>query len=87
MIASVEMPKYQSHKKVWALKIAAVELGESGKAKIAPADPGYAPFETAEGWGSRFKGSDGDLGYYVLYEDGYASWSPTAAFEGGYDRL
>jgi hypothetical protein len=23
-------------------------------------------------------------GYYVLYDDGYESWSPAAAFESGY---
>jgi hypothetical protein len=26
-------------------------------------------------------------GYYVLYEDGYESWSPSGAFESGYSRL
>jgi hypothetical protein len=26
-------------------------------------------------------------GYYVEYEDGYASWSPAEAFESGYDQL
>ena len=40
---STEMPRYQSHKKVWALKIAAIEFNEDGGAKIAPADKGYAP--------------------------------------------
>lgn len=29
----------------------------------------------------------GDLGYYVVYEDGHTSWSPTKAFEGGYTRI
>lgn len=26
-------------------------------------------------------------GYYVLYDDGYESWSPAKAFEEGYSRL
>lgn len=26
-------------------------------------------------------------GYYVLYEDGYESWSPAKAFEEGYDKI
>lgn len=26
-------------------------------------------------------------GYYVVYEDGYASWSPAKAFEEGYTRV
>jgi len=29
-------------------------------------------------------GNRDDLGYYVLYPDGYVSWSPTKAFEEGY---
>ena len=28
-----------------------------------------------------------DLGYLVRYPDGYVSWSPTGAFEDGYDLL
>lgn len=79
-----EMPRYRSHKTVWALKIAALEIGERHQAKIAPADDGYAVFETADGWAERFKGGEEDLGYYVAYEDGYASWSPSAAFEAGH---
>jgi hypothetical protein len=27
-----------------------------------------------------------DLGYFVVYEDGYQSWSPTEAFEKGYTK-
>lgn len=81
-----EMPRYRSHKEVWALKIAAIELFPDG-AKIAPADKGYAVFTTDEAWVSRFHGDEDDLGYYVVYKDGYASWSPTAAFEEGYTRV
>jgi hypothetical protein len=30
----------------------------------------------------------GDIGgYYVVYEDGYKSFSPASAFENGYTRL
>lgn len=85
--ASREMPRYQSHKKVWALKIAAIEIMEDGRAKIAPKDDGYAPFETRLPYLPMFKGSDDDLGYYVQYQDGYVSWSPSKAFEEGYTRL
>ena len=86
----MEMPRYQSHKKVWALRIAAIETGgeeEDGVAKIAPADEGFSPFRTQAGWSERFNGSDDDLGYFVQYEDGYQSWSPTKAFEEGYTRI
>ena len=82
-----EMPKYQSHKQVWALKIAAIEINKDQSAKIAPADEGYAPFETRPGWADRFEGSEDDLGYYVQYVDGFTSWSPTEAFVNGYQRI
>ena len=87
MNASREMPKYQSHKKVWALKIAAIEFNEDGSAKIAPKDDGYAPFDTKPDFRPKFHGSEDDLGYYVVYADGYASWSPTKVFEEGYTRI
>lgn len=84
--ASAEMPRYECHKKVWALKIAAIEIDIDGSAKIAPKDAGYAPFKTEPGWASRFKGDETDPGYYVVYDDGYKSWSPSKAFEDGYTR-
>ena len=87
MNASMEMPRYQSHKKVWALKIAAIEFQEDGRAKIAFSDPGYAPSDTLLPYRTLFKGDETDLGYYVQYADGYVSWSPSKAFEEGYTRL
>ena len=87
MNAAREMPRYQSHKKVWALKIETLDIGENGVAKIMPADEGYALFETRPGWADRFEGSDDDFGYYVRYEDGFTSWSPTEAFENGYTSI
>ena len=79
-----EMPRYKSHKTVHALKISAVEIHEDKSATIAPADEGFAPFKTDTGWGERFKGDESDPGYYVVYDDGYKSWSPSKAFEEGY---
>ena len=84
---SIEMPRYQCHKQVWALKIAAIEINGDGSATIAPSDEGFAPFTTSSGWAERWKGSEADLGYYVVYDDGYSSWSPAKAFEEGYLRL
>jgi hypothetical protein len=86
MNAAMEMPRYQSHKKVWALKIAAIEFAEDGSAKIAPADKGYGTVEAEAGYRTKFHGGEADLGYYVVYDDGYKSWSPTKAFEEGYTR-
>jgi hypothetical protein len=85
--ASAEMPRYQSHKEVWALKIAAIEFAVDGSAKIAPVDKGYATLKTDSGYRTKFQGDETDLGYYVVYKDGYKSWSPSKAFEEGYTRI
>lgn len=83
MSFSAEMPKYQSHKKVWALKIHDVSVTISdGGAIITPVDERYAPFKVEREYCEKHKPADG--GYYVVYEDGYKSFSPANAFEGGY---
>lgn len=82
------MPGYRSHKIVHALKIAAIEFAEDGSAKIAPADAGFGTVEVKSDYRTKFHSSDDDdLGYYVVYADGYQSWSPTKAFEEGYTRI
>ena len=84
----MQLPQYQSHKKVWALKIAAAERQEDGSVKLAFAHDRFAPIQTDVDWGTRFKPeNDDDPGYLVQYEDGYKSWSPTKAFEAGYTRI
>lgn len=87
MHATREMPKYQCHKQVWALKIAAIEFDKDGSAKFAPIDDRYDTICTKANFHDRWRGSEGDLGYYVVYEDGYESWSPTSAFDAGYSLI
>jgi len=90
-----EMPKYQSHKQVWALKIKNIvkdsDLAKlqnretNGKATIAPLEEGYAPFDVEASYLRKHNPEVG--GYYVRYEDGYESYSPADAFEGGYSLI
>ena len=86
-----EMPRYECHKKVWALKIADIKLiptpthaGE-GNCMITPADEGFAPFEVDEAYMLKHKPEIG--GYYVVYQDAYKSFSPAKAFEDGYKLI
>jgi len=88
---SREMPKYTCHKTVWALKIKSIKLdgeGENrdsdGSAIITPEEDGYAPFMVGHEYMFKHKPQVG--GYYVVYEDGYRSYSPSQAFESGYKR-
>lgn len=74
-----EMPRYTCHKQVWALKIKAVD-GET----LTPADEGYAPFNVDAEYLGKHRPEVG--GYYVVYADGYKSYSPAKAFEEGYSR-
>jgi len=80
--AQMEMPRYKSHKQVWALKIATVELHAANGHIIHPADKGYAPFRVPDEYVQKHNPQPG--GYYVVYDDGYKSFSPAKAFEEGY---
>lgn len=97
-----ELPKYQCHKIVHALKIDRVESLAQDGAKLYPADAGYLPFNVGADFVmrnikapvNRIVFADGKIkdffdttGYYVVYSDGYLSWSPTEAFEQGYSRI
>lgn len=81
-----ELPRYQCHKQVWALKIKAIKPVVGGAAIITPAEPGYAPFDVDAEYVDRHKPAAG--GYYVVYNpDGYKSYSPAKPFEDGYTRI
>lgn len=100
-----ELPAYQSHKIVHALKISAIRPADptpicqlesfipwqdsEGEsligAIITPAEEGYREFGVTIDYVVKHKPEVG--GYFVLYEDGYKSFSPAKAFEEGYTRL
>lgn len=90
-----EMPKYQSHKIVHALQIERVEKDTEiasregretdGSAWIYPVDEGFAPFKVDHAYVRKHDPQAG--GYFVVYPDGYQSWSPKEAFESGYSPL
>ncbi len=88
--AMAEMPRYESHKIVHALKIAEIQEGpalpaSNGHKIIVPSDEGYASFTIDAAYIAKHNPQAG--GYYIVYADGYKSWSPAEAFESGYTRL
>jgi len=85
-----EMPKYKSHKTVWALKIADLQHSgtpdqeSDGSMWMVPEESGYARIHFSREYVQKHKPEVG--GYYVLYKDGYKSFSPADAFEDGYTK-
>jgi len=84
-MVGTELPQYQCHKKVRAAKITGFRqngnidmpdllLGEIGAIVTLLPD-----------WHEKHKPQIG--GYYVVYEDGYKSYSPAEAFESGYTAI
>lgn len=84
--ASIEMPRYVSHKKVWALEIDRVgqHPDPEGRHSLTFRDKGYAMIMAPAEMFSRYVPVPGD--YYVVYADGYKSFSPRKAFLEGYRR-
>lgn len=88
-----EMPKYRCHKEVRALKIRKIV------ARPEPVDPqtglsmfdlifeepGFNSVPKDAAWITQHKAVEG--GYYVVYKDGYSSFSPAHAFDDGYTLL
>lgn len=96
--AQIEMPRYKSHKEVWALKIESISTSEANpgmsylvfedeafKNKVLGIELGNRMIDAWERYNGN--GLPKDMGYYVVYADGYQSWSPSKAFEEGYTLI
>jgi hypothetical protein len=85
MTDTSNMPRYVSHKKVHALEISAVAPEPEVRTfRLSFAEPGFADVIPDAGMFSRYMPVKGD--FYVVYEDGYKSFSPRKAFLDGYAR-
>lgn len=89
-----EMPRYKCHKEVWALKIKEIRQAPANQERanaggdwyLVPEDKGYGPVLVGhDNYVAKHKPQVG--GYYVVYDDGYKSYSPAAPFEAGYTRI
>lgn len=78
-----EMPKYKCNKEVWALKIKDVNVVDSDNNGILSFDDDlYADIDVSKSYMTKHEPKAG--GYYVVYKDGYESFSPADVFEDGY---
>jgi hypothetical protein len=80
------MPRYRCHKEVRALKIEKLLPKPDGTAitTILRCEGGFMVKVGAQ---YMLRNNPEPGGYYVVYEDGYESFSPAKAFEDGYTRI
>jgi hypothetical protein len=75
---------YQCHKQVRALKIKKIEQVES-ETRIIPENPNYDPFFVSYRYMRRNEPQEG--GYFVINDNGHASFLPAKDFEEGYSLI
>lgn len=82
-----ELTRWKSHKTVWAEKIIQVEAAHTaGIDRVPSAKLHFADGSIVVDHDYLAKHNPQAGGYYVVYGDGYASFSPAKAFEEGYAR-
>jgi hypothetical protein len=83
---SAEMPRYVSHKTVHALEIESINPNNLSTEpwRLTFRDAGFAPIAAPSIMFARYVPVPGD--FYVVYADGYRSFSPRKAFLEGYKR-
>lgn len=79
------LPYWKCHKIVQAGKISLMARDEPNQLLMVHAEPSNMPFAVPLDFLYRHNPTIG--GYFVVYEDGYISYSPTAPFEAGYHLL
>lgn len=83
-VKSLSLPLYQCHKQVRAAKIAKVDTSFV-RPEISFEDASLAPVSVDAAWVAKHQPQAG--GYFVVYADGYRSYSPADAFEDGYTAI
>lgn len=97
---NIPLKRYRSHKVVGAARIRGYDRVPPSNMHDDPrpvpgpqllvvedAEGNARRFAPQDGWWLRMHGDVTDKGYFVVYEDGYQSWSPSAAFENGYTEI
>ena len=79
------MPRWKCHKEVSAFKITGINIPPEQDGGFVKISGDGIVMEVTKEYMGKHRPQVG--GYYVLYEDGYHSFSPAKAFEDGYTRL
>ncbi len=85
---TTQLPLYRCHKEVRAAKITGlgeINPAQEGRVRLILGDV-PTTVEVSGEWLAKHSFVEVG-GYYVVYEDGYASYSPAKAFEDGYDPI
>lgn len=91
MQANLVLPRYKCHKEVGAFKIGVIEQSPAdknvpgGSWELKASTDSFIVVTMCHEWYLKHRPIVG--GYFVLYDDGYASYSTAEAFESGYTPL
>lgn len=80
-----QLADWKCHKIVKAGRILAFPPGFSGPVTVEDVNGAQCQVDMPPSAYARGRPNLGD--YIVIYDDGYKSWSPAAAFEAGYTRV
>lgn len=82
-----QLPSWRSHKIVNSAKITAITLQDDGTAVLVLSDETMDDLSIIvdQRWIEKHDAAVG--GYFVVYSDEYASFSPETPFIGGYSRV
>lgn len=84
-----DLPRWKCHKVVRASKITQLErrqLDDEPPVFLVHVEDLDTPIEVPQEYLTK-RPTPAVGGYFVLYRDGYMSWSPASEFDDGYDRL
>ena len=79
-----DLNEYQCHKKVKALRIDNIQYQDNNDIAFSACNQDWV-VTVNQAYMDKFKPEVG--GYYVLYVDGYQSYSPAKAFDEGYSLV
>jgi hypothetical protein len=85
MTPEFDIPKYVSHKEVWAAEIEKIDIYDRVTISFKDCKPLNYIISEYDKMVIRYQPTEGD--FLIIYPDGYQSFSPRKAFLDGYTKL